>query len=55
MLGEPGTSTVANRLCPLGICRVQGLHAGLEAGGIEGIDCEGAVTALGAAGAAGEP
>ena len=55
VLVEPGADAVANGFGQLRIGVTEGLHAGVEPGGVEGVDREGAVAALGAAGAAGEP
>ncbi len=55
MLVEPGASAVFEGLRRGGSGRAQGVHAGVEAGRVERVDGEGAVTALGAAGAANEP
>ena len=55
VLIEPCMSTSADCVSDAGTRGIQGLHSGLEAGGVEGVDGESAVTALSASGAAGEP
>jgi hypothetical protein len=55
VLVEPGAGAVFKGLRGGGRGGAQGVHAGVEAGGVEGVDGEGAVTALRAAGAANQP
>lgn len=54
VLLQPGGGALADGLGRLWIGDVEGLHAGVEAEGVEGVDRECAVATLGASGAAGE-
>ena len=55
MLVEPRLGAPADGSRGVWVGGVEELHAGLEAGGVKGVDGEGTVAALGASGTAGEP
>lgn len=55
VLLNPSLGSGSNRFGFAPIGSEENLHAGPEAGSVESVDCEGAVTALGASRTAGEP